>query len=106
MWWSTLLIGLGVIVGGVVLVNLIGLFLPKSHTASRRVEYQQPASVIWETISDFGKHATWRDDVRQMKQLDDRACPEGTGELHRPHHIDLKSGMYRGRQVLEPKDDI
>lgn len=28
-----------------------------------------------------------------------------TGELHRPHHIDLKTGMYRGRQVLEPRDD-
>jgi len=26
-------------------------------------------------------------------------------ELRRPHHIDLKSGMYRGRQILEPKDD-
>lgn len=29
-----------------------------------------------------------------------------TGELHRPHHIDLKTGQYRGRQVLEPKDDL
>ncbi|MEP2942564.1 MAG: 50S ribosomal protein L32 [Hyphomicrobiales bacterium] len=29
-----------------------------------------------------------------------------SGELRRPHHIDLKSGMYRGRQILEPKDDI
>ncbi|WP_247642679.1 50S ribosomal protein L32, partial [Brucella melitensis] len=27
-----------------------------------------------------------------------------SGELRRPHHIDLKSGMYRGRQVLEPKE--
>ena len=27
-----------------------------------------------------------------------------TGELHRPHHIDLKTGMYRGKQVIEPKD--
>jgi len=27
-----------------------------------------------------------------------------TGELHRPHHIDLKTGMYRGRQVLKVKD--
>src|ERR1700733_3121386 len=26
-----------------------------------------------------------------------------SGELRRPHHIDLKSGMYRGRQVLKPK---
>jgi len=28
-----------------------------------------------------------------------------SGELRRPHHIDLKTGMYRGRQVLEPQDD-
>ncbi len=28
-----------------------------------------------------------------------------TGELRRPHHIDLKSGTYRGRQVIEAKED-
>lgn len=28
-----------------------------------------------------------------------------SGELRRPHHIDLKTGKYRGRQVLDPKDD-
>lgn len=27
-----------------------------------------------------------------------------TGELHRPHHIDLKTGMYRGKQVIGPKE--
>ena len=27
-----------------------------------------------------------------------------SGELHRPHHIDLKSGMYNGKQVLTAKD--
>jgi large subunit ribosomal protein L32 len=26
-----------------------------------------------------------------------------TGERRRPHHIDLKTGKYRGRQILEPK---
>ena len=29
-----------------------------------------------------------------------------SGELRRPHHIDLKTGMYRGRQVLEPKGSV
>ena len=29
-----------------------------------------------------------------------------TGELHRPHHIDLKTGMYRGKQVMKVKDRI
>lgn len=28
-----------------------------------------------------------------------------SGELRRSHHIDLKTGKYRGRQVLEPQED-
>jgi large subunit ribosomal protein L32 len=26
-----------------------------------------------------------------------------SGELRRPHHIDLKTGRYRGKQILDPK---
>ena len=26
-----------------------------------------------------------------------------SGELRRPHHVDLKTGMYRGRQILNVK---
>ena len=29
-----------------------------------------------------------------------------SGELRRPHHIDLKSGKYRGRQVLPAKNEV
>ena len=28
-----------------------------------------------------------------------------SGELRRPHHVDLKTGMYRGRQVLKVKSN-
>lgn len=27
-----------------------------------------------------------------------------TGEIKRRHHIDLKSGMYRGKQILDVTD--
>ncbi len=27
------------------------------------------------------------------------------GELHRRHHVNLKTGMYRGRQVVEEAED-
>ncbi|MBI2233659.1 MAG: 50S ribosomal protein L32 [Micavibrio aeruginosavorus] len=27
-----------------------------------------------------------------------------SGEPKRRHHIDLKTGMYRGKQVIEPRD--
>ncbi|WP_240007570.1 50S ribosomal protein L32 [Pseudaquidulcibacter saccharophilus] len=30
---------------------------------------------------------------------------KNSGELRRPHHIDLKTGQYRGRQVLTVKED-
>lgn len=29
-----------------------------------------------------------------------------SGERRRPHHIDLKTGKYKGRQILAPKSDI
>lgn len=29
-----------------------------------------------------------------------------SGERRRPHHIDLKTGKYRGRQILEPKGEV
>ncbi|MGZ8362803.1 MAG: 50S ribosomal protein L32 [Caulobacteraceae bacterium] len=28
-----------------------------------------------------------------------------SGELRRPHHIDLKAGTYKGRQVIVAKED-
>lgn len=28
-----------------------------------------------------------------------------SGDLRRPHHIDLKSGTYKGRQVLAAKTE-
>ena len=49
-----------------------------------------------------------RDQRRSHDALKSQAYIEDrdSGELRRPHHIDLKTGMYRGRQVLEPKDEF
>jgi large subunit ribosomal protein L32 len=29
-----------------------------------------------------------------------------TGNVRRPHHIDLKAGTYRDRQILPAKSDV
>ncbi len=48
---------------------------------------------------------------RGMRRSHDKLKPNTfiedaqSGELRRPHHIDLKSGMYRGREILEPRED-
>ncbi len=28
-----------------------------------------------------------------------------SGELRRPHHVDLKTGLYNGKQILTPNED-
>ncbi|MBZ0163471.1 MAG: 50S ribosomal protein L32 [Notoacmeibacter sp.] len=40
------------------------------------------------------------DAIKAPAYVEDR----NSGELRRPHHVDPKTGMYRGRQVLEAKD--
>jgi large subunit ribosomal protein L32 len=39
--------------------------------------------------------------MQTVTWIEDKA----SGELRRPHHVDLKTGMYRGRQVLAAKTD-
>jgi large subunit ribosomal protein L32 len=46
---------------------------------------------------------------RNMRRSHDALTPSAyiedeDGEIHRPHHVNLKTGKYRGRQVFEPKD--
>lgn len=41
------------------------------------------------------------DALKQPTYIEDKE----SGERRRPHHIDLKTGKYRGMQVLEPQED-
>ena len=47
---------------------------------------------------------------RGMRRAHDALSPptvvedKDTGEFRRPHHIDLKTGIYRGRQVIVPRE--
>jgi large subunit ribosomal protein L32 len=41
------------------------------------------------------------DALKQPTYVEDK----DSGELRRPHHVDLKTGMYKGRQVLKPKKE-
>ncbi|HEV2000693.1 MAG TPA: 50S ribosomal protein L32 [Xanthobacteraceae bacterium] len=39
------------------------------------------------------------DALKQPTYVEDK----DSGELRRPHHLDRKTGMYGGRQILKPK---
>lgn len=44
-------------------------------------------------------HRRSADALQQPTYIEDK----DSGELRRPHHVDLKTGMYRGRQVLKAR---
>ena len=41
------------------------------------------------------------DALKQPTYIEDKQ----SGEPRRPHHVDLKTGMYRGRQILKPREE-
>jgi large subunit ribosomal protein L32 len=41
------------------------------------------------------------DGLKQPTYAEDK----DSGELRRPHHLDLKTGMYKGRQILRSKKE-
>ena len=59
--------------------------------------------------SEHSQLRKWElDEIRIAKKIDAVETyveDKSTGELHRPHHLDLKTGMYRGKQILEPKGE-
>jgi uncharacterized protein YndB with AHSA1/START domain len=48
------------------IVALIGLRLPKTHTASRSIVLHQPPQNVYSVIRDFASAPSWRSDVTQI----------------------------------------
>jgi large subunit ribosomal protein L32 len=65
----------------------------------------------WSTPMAVPKRKTSPSRRGMRRSADALAAPtyvedKDSGELRRPHHIDLKTGMYRGRQILKAKKEI
>ena len=62
-----ILIGLAVVVGLIVLVTVIGAFLPRDHTASRAIGLHQPPETVWATIRNLEGTAAWFPEGARVK---------------------------------------
>ena len=69
-------------------------FLPE---AVRLLLLKSDGSVLVHADSGGYKPLNWMTPPTVIEDKD-------SGEFRRPHHIDLKTGMYRGRQVLVRKE--
>lgn len=67
-WLLFVVIALGACVA---IVALVGVALPKGHTASRTTVYAVPPSRVFAAISDFARFPEWRSDVTSVAILGD-----------------------------------
>jgi len=61
------LIAVGVVVGLIVLITVIGAFLPREHTASRAMVLRQPPETVWATIRNLEGIAAWFPEGARVK---------------------------------------
>src|SRR5690349_1499187 len=64
-----ILLPLGTLIALIVIVMVVGWFLPKTHVASRSVVYHDPPAVVFDAISDVGAGAAWRPGVTRVEML-------------------------------------
>jgi hypothetical protein len=69
--WIALYIVAG-LVGLVVLLNLVGLALPREHVAARRATFAQPPARVWDAMVELADHVAVRDKLPIDVELDDK----------------------------------
>jgi large subunit ribosomal protein L32 len=78
------------------------LYKPRSKPTFRAYQEFNPMAVPKRKTSPSRRGMRRSADaLKQPTYVEDK----DSGELRRPHHIDLKTGMYRGRQVLKAKTE-
>jgi large subunit ribosomal protein L32 len=85
------------------------VYRPRSEISSARLAASRLGEALLEFTMAVPKRKTSPMKRGQRRSADALARPsyvedKDSGELRRPHHIDLKTGMYRGRQVLKAKN--
>jgi uncharacterized protein YndB with AHSA1/START domain len=64
-----LLVILAAVAGVVLLVVVVGMLLPKGHTARSHATINAPPDSVWRALTDVAAFPAWRDDVSRVEML-------------------------------------
>ncbi len=67
--WS--LIVLGAIVALVVLVQVVGMTLPREHVAKSRARFAESPEVLFDAVADRASAPSWRPELEKVERLPD-----------------------------------
>jgi hypothetical protein len=78
-----LLIVAGILVCAILLVLLIGYFLPVKHTVSLTLTVNGGPEKVWQRLIDFKAYPNWRKDVKSVETVSDTQWVEIDQHDHR-----------------------
>lgn len=70
------LTGVAVLVGLVAIVAVVGVLLPREHSATSSIVLGQPPDSVWPVVRDVGLLADWWPDVDRVERVEDPAGRE------------------------------
>ncbi len=70
---KTILLILSVLVGLVILATLVGMLLPREHTATRVATYRQEPAALFAVVRDLATQPAWRSGLKSVEILPARA---------------------------------
>ncbi len=59
------------LIAAVATIAVGGMFLPRIHRATRSVRLAAPAELVWDVITDFPNHPTWRPGLKSIERSAD-----------------------------------
>ena len=92
------LIVLAALVGLVVLMAVIGAFLPRAHVASRTKRLAAPPERVWGLIRDLSPATSWRKDVTKIEVL-----PRENGRERFREHGKHGAVLYKVVEEISPR---
>jgi hypothetical protein len=99
-----LLIVIGVIVGIFVIVYLIGLSLPRNHSAQVREVIPANIEKVWHRVTTVSEFASWRNDMTTTEIGNDSQWVEVAGRMRIPMKITEREPMKRMVTVINSSD--
>ncbi|MBM3993635.1 MAG: SRPBCC family protein [Planctomycetes bacterium] len=70
--WIWILVSVGIVAGALVMMYVVGYFLPADHEVSRTITLKQQLDVVWQVITDFANMPSWHKDVVKVERLPDK----------------------------------
>ncbi len=84
LFWAG--VTLGIVAGVLLLIAIIGAFLPRYHKVSRAVEIKQTPDIIWHTITDYAHEPDWHPEIINVEKRDDHEGHEVWRETYKGNY--------------------